>query len=92
VVGQNQKAIDDYNAAIKLNPKQDETSYLARAGAYYDAKQYQKSVSDYDVAARLCDYDAQGFIGRALAYAKLNENDKAIADLQKAVQIQEPHL
>jgi Flp pilus assembly protein TadD len=42
-----EKAIQDYNQAIELNPK-DARTFNGRGTAYADLKQFEKAIQDYN--------------------------------------------
>lgn len=81
-----QKAIADYNEAIRLN-SQDSDAYYNRGLAYYYLKEYQKAIVDYDEAIHLNPQDADAYVGRGNTYNILKEYQKAIADYTKAIRV-----
>jgi tetratricopeptide (TPR) repeat protein len=50
--GEYQKALDDYDRAIQLDPQYTD-AYHNRGRVYYDLKEYQKALADYDSALQL---------------------------------------
>jgi Flp pilus assembly protein TadD len=55
-----EKAIQDYNQAIELNPK-DARVFNNRGTAYADLKQFEKAIQDYNQAIELNPKDARVF-------------------------------
>jgi hypothetical protein len=60
-MGKNKEAIDDYTAAITINPKLKQ-AYFNRAGSYYYTHQYQAALNDALKARELGYPVEQGFI------------------------------
>ena len=50
--GQYDRAMQDYDQAIRFNPK-DADSFVVRGNAYYDKKQYDQAIEDYDQAIKI---------------------------------------
>ncbi len=69
-LGQHQRAIEDYDEAIRLDP-QDAAAYNNRGLAYVDLGQFQKATIDLDEAIRLDPQLAMAYNNRSLAYANL---------------------
>jgi tetratricopeptide (TPR) repeat protein len=80
------KAIKDYDEAIRLNPKYT-TAYYVRGLAQVLKKDYAAAIKDYDEAIRLNPKYAFAFRERGLAYNNLKEYAKALADLEAAIEI-----
>jgi tetratricopeptide (TPR) repeat protein len=80
------KAISDYNEAIRLNPN-DASAYYNRALAYYYKNDYDKAISDYSEAIRLNPNSAQAYGDRGAAYRHKNDYDKAISDYNEAIRL-----
>ena len=66
---QYQRAIQDYDEAIRLDPEV-ASFYTIRAAAYYSLDQYQRAIQDYDEAIRL-NPQTEDYANRALAYKEL---------------------
>jgi len=77
--GEYDRAMQDYEQAIRLNP--DSANYYNNRGIIYRIKgDYDRAIADYDEALWLkSDYPA-AFYNRALAYADKGEYDHALAD------------
>ena len=85
-----EKAIAEYGEVIKLLPN-DAESYDSRGACYSILEQEEKALDDYSKAISLGDpndgYSYACYFGRRSAlYLKLGENEKAKADLEKAVE------
>ena len=65
-MGQHQRAIEDYDEVIRLDPQLALASYN-RGSAYDDLGQYQRGSQDYDEAIRL-DPHADAYADRASSY------------------------
>jgi tetratricopeptide (TPR) repeat protein len=80
------RAIEDYDHAIQLNPN-DARASVARGGAYAVKGQYDRAIEDFDHAIRLSPFYARAFVGRGIAYAAKNQYDRAIEDYDRAIRL-----
>ncbi len=80
------KAIDNYNMALKLNPEYAEAYYF-RGYAYYELKDYGKAIEDYSKAIKLNPEYEVVYHFRGITYRLLKEYDKAIEDYNKAIEL-----
>ncbi|CAD8114220.1 unnamed protein product [Paramecium primaurelia] len=85
--GQKEKALLDYNTAIKLNPNDAEV-YYNRAILFSEQGQKEKALLDYNMAIRLNPNDAEVFINRGNLFYQQGEKEKAIQDYNKALVLQ----
>lgn len=69
-------AITYYSNAILIN-KQEPYFFRNRADAYYDSKQYQKAIDDYEYSNPKFPDSAKEYFNLALSYAYLNNFTKA---------------
>jgi len=79
-------AVNDYNKAIELNPK-DALSYLNRGRAYSNKKSYDLAANDLDKTIELNPKDSTAYFLRADLYEKKGSTQQAIGDYQKAVEL-----
>ena len=70
--GQLDRAIQDYDQAIRLNPN-DADAFTNRGVDYADKGQYDRAVQDYNQAIRLDPNSAKAFTNRGRAYRALGE-------------------
>ncbi len=85
--GQLEKAIEDQNTAIQLDP-QSASAHINRANVYYRAARHAEALADYDQAIALSAGSfAPAFYNRALVHKALGENDAARQDLQQAAKL-----
>ncbi len=85
-MGNYDRAIADYDTAIKLNPKF-ANAYNNRGFAYYRKRQYDRSIADYDNAIKLNPKYARAYGNRGVAYYRKRQYDRAIADFRKAIEL-----
>ena len=78
------KAIEDYNKAIELDPEY-ATAYYNRGNAYAKLKKYEKAIEDYNKAIELNPEYAMAYNNRGNAYDELKKHEKAIEDYNKAI-------
>lgn len=85
-LGKFEEALQDFDAAIKVNPNY-LLYYSNRAQAYIQLKKYSNALQDLTTALTLNPKYMDGYIYRAMMYNRQGEHDKAIADLTTAVTI-----
>ncbi len=90
---ENPQAIQDYETSLKYDPNLDTTlghlaSIYVSTGKYDDALElYDRSVRLKEKKAELGLWDFHTWDGRGQCYYKLGEYDKAIQDLNKAIEV-----
>ncbi len=80
------KAIADYNEAIRLDPK-NTTAYTSRAFAWGHKNEYDKAIADYNEVIRLDPKNAAAYSFRAFAWDQKKEHDRAIADYNESIRL-----
>jgi tetratricopeptide (TPR) repeat protein len=80
------KAISDYNEAIRLNPK-DAIAYLQRGLAYVMKMDFDKAIDNFSESIRLNPKDAITYCERGSIYDVKGEYDNAINDYNEALRI-----
>jgi tetratricopeptide (TPR) repeat protein len=86
VVGEYDRAIEDYGQAILLNPSY-APAYYNRAGVYYAKLDFDRAIEDYSRVMRLKPDSAQAYNNRGVAYRAKGAVDKAIADFGAAIHL-----
>jgi tetratricopeptide (TPR) repeat protein len=79
------KAAAEYSEVIKLLPN-DAYSY-DRRGCCYKSKQPEKAIVDFSKVISLNPEEDKFYFNRAEVYIALGENEKAAADIEKAVEL-----
>ena len=82
----NDQAIEYYDKAIELNPK-NAVAYYNRGVAYCDKGEHKKAIEDYSKAIELNPYYAKTYYNRGNACFYKGEYDKAIEDYNKAIEL-----
>ena len=83
--GDYERAIADYNEAIRLKPQ---ANFLTNRGDAYNHKgDYDRAIADYDRAIALNPGFYLAYNNRAAAYDKKGDLDRAIADYERALRI-----
>jgi tetratricopeptide (TPR) repeat protein len=77
--GQLDRAIADFDAAIRLGPK-DVWSYIHRGEAYRAKGQLNRAIADFDAASRLCPGCTAAHVNRNGGHEVKGQIDRAIAD------------
>jgi len=81
------KAIADYDEAIKLKPKDTATNTYRRGDAYFNKKDYDQAITDYTEAIKLDPKYSSAYNNRGNAYFNKKDYDKAIADYTEAIKV-----
>ena len=82
----NDRAIADYDQAIRLDPEYAE-AYSNRGVAYASKRDYDRAIADYDQAIRLDPKDAAAYYNRSLIYSEKRDYDRAITDCDQAIRL-----
>lgn len=86
--GDHEKAIEDFTAALRLQPEsQDSTLWRSRGRAYFVLKQYEEAVSDLSKAIQLNADDQWSLFIRAATRQELGQLDLALVDFTKAIDL-----
>jgi tetratricopeptide (TPR) repeat protein len=80
------RAIADFNEAIKLNPKV-AAAYVNRGKAYGDKGEIDRAIADYNKAIELNPKYSFAYNGRGHRYALKGQDDRAIADFNEAIKL-----
>lgn len=83
--GDREKAIADYDEAIRLAPTA--VAFINRGNAWLGIGDNDRAIADYDKAIRLDPKDAVAFIYRASAWRAKGINDRVIADYDEAIRL-----
>ena len=84
--GDKDRAIADYNEAIRLDPK-DARAFNNRGTAYSDKGDNDRAIADYNETIRLDPKYARAFNNRGNAYGAKGDIDRAIADYNEAIRL-----
>lgn len=82
-----QRALDDMNEAIKLQPHY-AGFFINRAFLRYNLDDYFGAMADYDYALSLDPMNVVAYFNRGLLLAEVHDNDRAISDFSKVLQIE----
>jgi hypothetical protein len=81
--GQEDQALADFSAAIKLKAD-DGDSYFRRGAIKFGRMDYQAAIDDLSVAIMSDPMNADAYNMRSFSYYRLMQNDKGAADTEKA--------
>ena len=85
-MGEFDRAIADFTAAIALNPN-DAIAHYNRGNAYDERAELDSAIADWDKAIAINPNYAAAYGNRGIAYRKMGEFGRAIADYTKAIKI-----
>jgi tetratricopeptide (TPR) repeat protein len=88
---QSDRAIQDYNEAIRLNPGHAD-AFANRGAAYARKRNYDRAIQDYDKAIRLNPRHADAFSNRGIVYARKKDYERAIENYNKAIRLKPDHI
>jgi tetratricopeptide (TPR) repeat protein len=77
-------AIADYDAAIKINPK-DQFAFNNRANLQRDKGDLDRAIADYSEAIRIDPGYTAAYVNRGLLYERLKDLDRARADYKQVL-------
>ena len=83
-VGDIDRAIKDYDEAIRLNPNAAD-AFNNRGNTFRTRDEFDRALSDYDEAIRLDPHYAHAFNNRGIIFLERGELDRAIADFNRAI-------
>jgi tetratricopeptide (TPR) repeat protein len=86
VEGKYNEAIEAFNKAIELNPK-DAVAYNNRGAAYGQIGNYKQQIEDSTKALQINPKDAVAFNNRGVAYGELGNYEQEIDDCTKAIEL-----
>jgi tetratricopeptide (TPR) repeat protein len=81
------RAIQGYDQAIQLDPKNAVVAYVSRGWAYAIKGDYNRAIQDYDQAIQLDPKNAVAYRNRGVAYESKADHDRAIQDFDQAIQL-----
>ncbi|OGS46123.1 MAG: hypothetical protein A2539_03275 [Elusimicrobia bacterium RIFOXYD2_FULL_34_15] len=79
-----EKAIEDYNHAVKINPLYAE-AYNNRGMAYFNRGEYDNAIDDYTKSIEIDSGYAKAYSNRGIAYWNKKEYDIAVEDFNQAI-------
>ncbi|MCQ2289237.1 MAG: tetratricopeptide repeat protein [Muribaculaceae bacterium] len=85
-LGDTIQALKDYEQALKVDPK-DEDTYSYRAQIYYEQKKYDLAQADYNTMIKLNPKGVEGYMGLARNCNDLKQYDKALEYCNKVVDL-----
>ncbi|QFS42579.1 serine/threonine-protein kinase [Nostoc sphaeroides] len=84
--GNYEGAVEDFNQAIELDPK-NALAYNKRGDAYYRLGDYEQAQADSSQAILLNPQDANAYFDRGFALSELGKYKEAIADYTQAIKL-----
>jgi lipoprotein NlpI len=84
--GDHDRAIADYDAAIRLKPRSADV-FFNRGSAWAIKGEPDRAIADYDAAIRLDPKEPTAYGGRAVAWAVKGDYARAIADFDTAIRL-----
>lgn len=90
IIGEYQKAVDDFSKTIESNPDFSD-AYDGRGLGYFSLKDYENAIKDFSKAVELNSINSEAYFNRGKTYNVIGEFYKAIYDFSKTVQINPNH-
>jgi tetratricopeptide (TPR) repeat protein len=84
--GNLEQALDDFNLALQLDPK-DAYAYNNRGKVYSDQRQFNQALADYNKAIQLDPKYAAAYFNRAKLYSDQRQFNQALADFNLAIEL-----
>lgn len=84
------RAIQDYNEAIRLNPGYAD-AFANRGAAYARKRDYERAIQDYDEAIRLNPDHIGALYARGNAYRRRGDYDQAVRNYDQVVRLNPRH-
>src|SRR5579863_8913897 len=88
--GLSDRAIEDFDQAIKLNPN-DAEAFYGRGSAYYQKGNDERALQEYDQAIKLRSDYTNAYNNRGYIYFKRGDLDRAIQDFDSAIKLDPQH-
>lgn len=85
--GDSDRALADFNQAIKLQPKH-AFAYFNRGAVYFTKQDYERALADLNQAIKLQPDFALAYLKRGSIYYFKGDSDRALADLNQAIKLQ----
>jgi tetratricopeptide (TPR) repeat protein len=86
IAGDTERAIEQYDRAIRLNPENAIYCY-SRGLARLKSRDFERAREDFHQAAALNPRSSMAFFGRGQAHVGTNEYDRAIEDFSEAIKL-----
>ena len=87
-IGELDRAIADYDMAVKYSNGADSVVFFRRAGAYHRKGEFDRAIDDYSMAIKLdADLAAMPLINRGNVYDDMGDYSSAIADYTEAIRL-----
>ena len=81
-------ALEDYNRALEIDSNY-VVSYIGQGNMYYRLGNYWSAIDSYtQVIHRNTEYVPMAYLWRGMSYKNLGENQRAIADLRKTLELE----
>jgi tetratricopeptide (TPR) repeat protein len=84
--GKYDRAIQDYDQAIRLDPR-NSLAFGNRAAAYGEKGEYDRAFQDFDQAIRLDPNYAEAFYNRGSVELNIGDYNRAIRDFDQAIRL-----
>ena len=84
--GSKEKAIEDFDEALRINPQYSEARFH-RGDANRDLLRFTEAVRDYSLAIKLTPTMESAYLSRGSLYASRSETALALADFEKAISL-----
>lgn len=87
ILKQYERAIQDYNKALELNPNLAEAYNNRGFLCMYELKQYERAIQDFDKAIQLDTKYITSYANLAFTYYKMEQFEQAIQSISKVIEL-----
>jgi lipoprotein NlpI len=87
LMGDNERAIADYNESIKLDSRY-APAFLGRGNAWKSKRDFDRAITDFSEAIRLDPKFTSAYFNRGDAYDDKGDTTRALADLDAAIRLE----
>ena len=89
-LGDHQRAMNDYDTSIKLDPYYP-YAYINRGNTYAEFRLYQKAIENFDKAIEADPYKARAYYNKGVVLRNSGQMDLAAKEFQRACELDQQY-
>jgi tetratricopeptide (TPR) repeat protein len=86
LMGQQQKALEDFSRAVEINPQYCD-AYYNRSCVYFELDRFDQAIADCDRAVAVCPQVGSAYLTRGMSYAGKQNLSQALSDVSRAIEL-----